>query len=196
MRASSLSYALLLLLGHGSAIAAESPVQQTFESCGVRAWSIYDTLKDAMAGVPIGKEKAKSCVNDYPCEKNADLVYADLSNKGAQSTYFEILGFLSTCAKHVSDRYGTATLTAVEATYKDCAESTAARLFVLLSIQNNIPITTVKAEVKARMGASYDPLITTLYRIARESNLTKAVAMSAEAMSSCIERVEAAGRDQ
>jgi len=142
--------------------------------------------------VPLGKEKAKSCVNDYPCEKNAHLVYADLSNKGAQSTYLEILGFLSTCAKHVSDRYDTATLTAVEATYKDCAENTAARLVVLLAIQNNTPITAVKA----RMGASYHPLITTLYRTARESNFTKATAMSAEAMSSCIERVEAAGRGQ
>jgi hypothetical protein len=191
MRASSLSCVLLLLLGHGFADAAQPPFQQTFESCGVRAWSIHNTLKDAMVGVPIDKAKAK-CVNDYPCEKNADLVYADLSNKGAQSTYIEILGYLSTCAKHVSDRYGTATLTAVEATYKDCAESTAARLVVLLAIQNNDPITAVKA----RMGASNYPLITTLYGIARESNLTKAVAMSAEAMSSCIERVEAAGRGQ
>jgi len=195
MRASSLSYALLLLLGHGFADAAQPPFEQTFESCGVRAWSIHNTVKDAMAGVPIDKAKAK-CVNDYPCEKNADLVYADLSNKGAQSTYFEILGYLTTCAKHVSDRYGTSTLTGPEAPYKDCAESTAARLFVLLAIQNNTPIMTVKAEVKARMGESYDPLITTLYGIARESNLTKAVAVSAEAMSSCIERVEAAGRGQ
>jgi len=191
MRASSLSCALLLLLGHGFADAAQPPFQQTFESCGVRAWSIHNTVKDAMVGVPIDKAKAK-CVNDYPCEKNADVVYADLSNKGAQSTYFETLGFLSTCAKHVSDRYGTATLTAVEATYKDCAESTAARLVVLLAIQNNDPITAVRA----RTGASYYPLITMLYRIARESNLTKAAAMSAEEMSSCIERVEAAGRSQ
>jgi hypothetical protein len=191
MRASSLSCALLLLLGHGFADAAQPPFQQTFESCGVRAWSIHNTVKDAMVGVPIDKAKAK-CVNDYPCEKNADVVYADLSNKGAQSTYFETLGFLSACAKHVSDRYGTATLTAVEATYKDCAESTAARLVVLLAIQNNDPITAVKA----RMGASYHPLITMLYGIARESNLTKAAAMSAEEMSSCIERVEAAGRGQ
>ncbi len=181
---------LLLLLGHGLAIAAQPPFQQTFESCGVRAWSIYDTFKDAMAGVPLDTEKAKSCVNDYPCEKNADLLYADLSKKGAQSTYLEILGYLSTCAKQVSDRYGTATLTAVEATYKDCAESTAARLVVLVAIQNNTPITAVQA----RMGASYYPLITALYRTARESNLTKAAAMSDEAMSSCIERVEAAGR--
>jgi hypothetical protein len=180
------SIAAFSFLGHGIASAAQPQVQQTFEFCGLQARSTYDMLKDAIAGVPKDKEKGKRCINDVSCKKNADMVYGDLSTKGAETMYFEVHGFYSNCTQQVVDRYGTTTLSGVEATYKDCAQRSSARFVVLLAIQSKTPI----AEVKAQLGTPYYPLIETLYGIANEGGLAKAAAMSADQMSACVDTAE------
>src|SRR5579872_3408804 len=96
--------------GHDIAGAAQPQPQQTFESCGLQARTTYDMLKDAVAGMPKDKVKAKYCINDTPCRKSADMVYQDLATKGAQAVYFEVQGFYGNCTLRVADRYGTTTL--------------------------------------------------------------------------------------
>src|SRR5262249_52899243 len=126
------------------------------------------------------------CANDAPCRKNADMVYNDLSTKGAQVLYFEVQGFYSNCTQEVSDHYGTAKLSGLEATFKDCAERSQARFVVLLAIQNKTPIESEKAQ----LGSPYYPLIETLYGIAKQDSLAKAAALSADQMSACVDAAE------
>jgi len=167
---------------------------QTFESCSLTAWSIFENLQQYRLHVPLEKLKATKCKDGVPkyateCT-NIDTAYSMAKSEGINTAYIAAHGHYITCSGEVQSRVGRGPLPQLESGYRECAQSSGARANILAAIKHGTSIEVTRD----KMGAPYYDLIDTLYRKARDTNLTSVLDESARAATTCIEAVEATGR--
>jgi hypothetical protein len=167
---------------------------QTFESCSLTAWSIFENLQQYQLHVPLEKLKATKCKDGVPkyateCT-NVDTTYSMAKSAGIDTAYIATHVHYIKCSGEVQSRAGIGPLPQLESGYRECARSSAARANILAAIKQGTPIEVTRD----KMGASYYDLIDTFYRKARDTNLTSVLDDSARAAMACIEAVEATKR--
>ncbi|MGO9446457.1 MAG: hypothetical protein ACLPXB_17035 [Thiobacillaceae bacterium] len=167
---------------------------QTFESCSLTAWSIFENLQQYQLHVPLEKLKATKCKDGVPkyateCT-NVDTAYSMAKSEGIDTAYIAAHVHYIKCSGEVQSRVGRGPLPQLESGYRECARSSGARANILAAIKHGTPIEVTRD----KMGAPYYDLIDTLFRKARDINLTSVLDESARAAMACIEAVEATGR--
>jgi hypothetical protein len=167
---------------------------QTFESCSLTAWSIFENLQQYQLHVPLEKLKATKCKDGVPkyateCS-NIDTAYSMAKSEGIDTAYIAAHVHYIKCSGEVQSRVGRGPLPQLESAYRECARSSGARANILAAIKQGTPIEVTRD----KMGAPYYDLIDTLYRKARDTNLTSVLDDSARAAMACIEAVEATER--
>jgi hypothetical protein len=167
---------------------------QTFESCSLTAWSIFENLQQYQLHVPLERLKATKCKDGVPkyateCT-NIDTAYSMAKSEGIDTAYIAAHVHYSKCSDEVQSRVGRGLLPQLESGYRECAQSSGARANILAAIKHGTSIEVTRD----KMGAPYYDLIDTLYRKARDTNLTSVLDESARAAMTCIEAVEATGR--
>lgn len=167
---------------------------QTFESCSLTAWSIFENLQQYQLHVPLEKLKAAKCKDGVPkyateCT-NVDTAYSMAKSEGIDTAYIAAHMHYIKCSGEVQGHVGRGPLPQLESGYRECARSSGARANILTAIKQGTPIEVTRD----KMGAPYYDLIDTLYRKARDTNLTTVLDDSARAATACIEAVEATER--
>jgi hypothetical protein len=167
---------------------------QTFESCSLTAWSIFENLQQYQLHVPLEKLKATKCKDGVPkyateCT-NVDTAYSMAKSAGIDTAYIAAQAHYIKCSGEVQSRVGKGPLPQLESGYRECARSSGTRANILAVIKQGTPIEVTRD----KMGAPYYDLIDTLYRKARDTNLTSVLDDSSRAAVACIEAVEATER--
>lgn len=166
--------AATLILAAMSSLANDN----SFESCSMTTWETLRAIDDFVLGVPLAQAKSKAVL-----ARNVETVYDLAKSDGVETAYFAALVQYKTCAGEVPKPI--VAVSAAETAHSECATKSATRTNVLLRIKKSVSI----QDAKKQMPAQYHELIELLYRKARESSLTRALADSANASVSCIESV-------
>jgi hypothetical protein len=176
-----LPIAVLLLLS-GRAYAYE----QTFDSCSVVAWQIFDAIENYRLGIPL--EKARS-VDKYP--HNIEAAYKLANDEGLETAYMTAHLHYKRCAAEVEAR-ARQSISSSEGAYRECAWASAARTNVLLAIVRGASTDDTKSKLPPQLHS----LVDALYRRASEGNPTAALAASADASRTCIQEARSRERSR
>lgn len=155
-------------------------MEQTYESCATTTWEVFDALSSYALGVPEEKQRKKAAI-----QANVAAAYKLAKDEGLSKPYIAAHVHFKKCAAEVQQR-ATPSQSPAEQAYRQCALASANRTSVLIRIDQGMPV----SEAKKVMPQQLHSLIDTLYRTANESSLTKALADSARAHTSCVEALQ------
>ena len=158
--------------------------EQTFETCSIGAWTLFNNIQNYILGVPLEKLKTQPGIPQSEVER-LEFVYNLAKTKGIENIYMIAHAAYFKCSKNVAQKKLSSSLSQKEGAYQECASKSTTRTTVLLQIAKGAPIT----EAKSKAPKQVHELIDTMYQLAQEKNLTKALVISAEMHNSCVNKV-------